>query len=258
MAFENGWSMLPFKFFGDKNDEEYNDFKKCPYCRFNLRVWAKMDTKIQPGNQNGAMNSDKSERAYFEKVLKDNRIFLKSERAKKLAATLPSIYTYQILAPEFGKEVSCASLIRGSDITTTTECNSAAALLVKKKPKKKTIVLPEGWRWQRAKSMGRIYDYMLYKNGLAKKACENLQQVRRYFDDRFSINIFVYKWTSDLQSDNSGEYPSGCYLDDAIGDVTNIYVNSGRTVSDCELELPCLCKIEESAAEKEMRAARLI
>ena len=71
MAFENGWSMLPFKFFGDKNDEEYEDFKKCPYCRFNLRVWAKMDKRIQPGNQNGAAASS-SERNYFKKVVEDN------------------------------------------------------------------------------------------------------------------------------------------------------------------------------------------
>ena len=72
-AFKNGWSMLPFKFFDDKKDEKYNDFKICPYCRFNLRVWARMDKRIPPGNQNGAMKSDKSERAYFEKVLEENK-----------------------------------------------------------------------------------------------------------------------------------------------------------------------------------------
>ena len=135
-AFKNGWSMLPFKFFDDKKDEKYNDFKICPYCRFNLRVWAKMDTKIQPGNQNGAMNSHKSERAYFKKVLKDNRIFLssgvwpaKEEEQEEEEKTFKKREEEQARSYSEVKSGTCDSVSGRGGITDKATCESAARSL---------------------------------------------------------------------------------------------------------------------------------
>ena len=68
-AFEYGWSMLPFNFFGDKKEEEFNSVY-CTDCAFNMRVWARMDNRISKGSQNGVVGDDlMAERSFFEKVV---------------------------------------------------------------------------------------------------------------------------------------------------------------------------------------------
>ena len=71
-AFENGWSMLPFNFFGDANEEEFSSEQQfCKKCAFNMRVWAKMDDRISKGSQNGVVEGDglMTERNFFKNVV---------------------------------------------------------------------------------------------------------------------------------------------------------------------------------------------
>ena len=70
-AFEYGWSMLPFNFFGDANEEEFSSVF-CTACAFNMRVWARMDDRISKGSQNGVVLGKglMTERKFFENVVK--------------------------------------------------------------------------------------------------------------------------------------------------------------------------------------------
>ena len=71
-AFENGWSMLPFNFFGDANEEKFSSKQNfCTKCAFNMRVWAKMDDRISKGSQNGVVEGSglMTERKFFENVV---------------------------------------------------------------------------------------------------------------------------------------------------------------------------------------------
>jgi hypothetical protein len=73
-AFEYGWSMLPFNFFGEANEEEFSSVF-CTDCAFNMRVWARMDDRISKGSQNGVVdgvegNGLMTERKFFENVVK--------------------------------------------------------------------------------------------------------------------------------------------------------------------------------------------
>jgi hypothetical protein len=69
-AFEAEWSMLPFKFF--KRGEETFNGASYSDVAFNMRVWARMDKRIEQGSQNGVAvgtDGDKSEREYFKSIV---------------------------------------------------------------------------------------------------------------------------------------------------------------------------------------------
>ena len=80
-AFKAGWSMLPFKFHKASVDDEAKDklvddeeefpyIKFCSDCAFDLRVWARMDPRIQDSNQDLNHPTKKvAERKFFKNVL---------------------------------------------------------------------------------------------------------------------------------------------------------------------------------------------
>ena len=65
-AFENGWSMLPFAFFGEgKQEEEHTASSENKNVAFGMRLWVRFDDRINRGNPPAGA---KSERAFLEGV----------------------------------------------------------------------------------------------------------------------------------------------------------------------------------------------
>ena len=67
-AFENGWSMLPFAFFGEGMQEQaHTTSSENKNVAFGMRLWVRFDDRIDRGNPPAGA---KSERAFLEGVAK--------------------------------------------------------------------------------------------------------------------------------------------------------------------------------------------
>ena len=58
-AFDNGWSMLPFSFFGDKEEEDYTSTNTNGNLAFGMRLWVRFDDRIDEGNPPPGAKSDR-------------------------------------------------------------------------------------------------------------------------------------------------------------------------------------------------------
>jgi hypothetical protein len=67
-AFENGWSMLPFAFFGEgKQEQEHTASDNNKNVAFGMRLWVRFDDRISEDNPPAGA---KLERAFLEDVAK--------------------------------------------------------------------------------------------------------------------------------------------------------------------------------------------